>query len=146
MEQNRLESNNQSSFQMRQNRLENNNIYVIILFRRQNLLENIFPAQWKTEFQSYFSQKLLGSVRKNDIKSYFCVFNGYYIKIQKGIFPAVGITKTFIIIIILFCLFYLTGYRNARFKIISKLPTNEITRILTLSRFPLCVRAIPELH
>ena len=104
MEQNRLESNNQSSFQRRQNRLENNNIYVIILFRRQNLLENIFPAQWKTEFQSYFSQKLLGSVRKNVIKSYFCVFNGYDIKIQKGIFPAVGITKTFLLL--LFCFVY----------------------------------------
>ena len=55
---------------------------------RQNLLENIFPAQWKTEFQSYFSQKLLESAR--DIYIYislfFFFFNGYDIKIQKGIF------------------------------------------------------------
>ena len=35
-----------------------------MLFQRQNLLENIFSAQWKTEFQSYFSQKQLESARK----------------------------------------------------------------------------------
>ena len=61
-------------FQRRQNRLENNNICVIVLFQRQNLLENIFPSQWKTEFLSYFCQKLLESARKkknNYIKYYF---------------------------------------------------------------------------
>ena len=46
---------------------ENNcNICVIMLFQRQNLLENIFPAQWKTEFQFYFSQQLLKSARKEN--------------------------------------------------------------------------------
>ena len=72
-----------------------------MLFQRQNLLENIFPAQWKTEFQSYFSQKLLESARKknnNYIKSSF--FNGYDIKIQKGNFPAVGINKTLLILFV----------------------------------------------
>ena len=54
-------------FQRRQNRLENNNSCVITLFQRQKL-ENIFPAQWKTEFQSYFSQKLLESARKKKKK------------------------------------------------------------------------------
>ena len=39
-----------------------------MLFQRCNLLENIFPAQWKTEFQSYFSQKLLESTRKQKKK------------------------------------------------------------------------------
>ena len=55
-------------FQRRQNRLENNNICVVMLFQRKNLLENIFQAQWKTEFQSYFSQKLLESARKKKQK------------------------------------------------------------------------------
>ena len=35
-----------------------------MLFQRQNLLENIFSAQWKREFQSYFFQTLLESARK----------------------------------------------------------------------------------
>ena len=35
-----------------------------MLFQRQNLLENISPAQCNTEFQSYFSQKLLESARE----------------------------------------------------------------------------------
>ena len=58
------------------------------------MLENIIPAQWKTEFQSYFPKKLLESARNknNFIKSFF--FNGYDIKIQKGKVPAVGINKT----------------------------------------------------
>ena len=41
-----------------------------MLFQRQNLLENIFPAQWKTEFQTYFSQKLLESARKKQQQLY----------------------------------------------------------------------------
>ena len=75
------------------NRLESN----------KNLLENIFPAQWKTEFQSYFPKKLLESAsnKNNYIKSFL---NGYDIKIQKGNVPAVGINKT---LFILFRLFYL---------------------------------------
>ena len=70
------------------------------------MLENIFPAQWKTEFQSYFSLKLLESARKKKYIKFFFVFffNGYDIKIQKGNFPAVGINKT---LLILFCLFYI---------------------------------------
>ena len=69
------------------------------------MLENIFPDQWKTEFQSYFPQKLLESARnKNNILSLFFFFNGYDIKIQKGNVPAVGINKT---LFTLFCLFYL---------------------------------------
>ena len=61
-------------FQRRYNRLENNNICVIMLFQRQNLLENIFPAQWKTELQSYFSQKLLESARKKKKQLYKVFF------------------------------------------------------------------------
>ena len=71
------------------------------------MLENIFQAQWETEFQSYFSQKLLESARKKNIKSFFFFFfffNGYDIKRQKGHFPAVGINK---MLFILFCLFYI---------------------------------------
>ena len=93
-----------------------------MLFQRQNLLENIFPAQWKTEFQSYFSQKLLESARKKKIYKvfffffclflflfffFFIVFNGYDIKIQKENFPAVGINKTLSFLFVLFCLFYI---------------------------------------
>ena len=81
-----------------------------MLFQGKNLLENIFPAQWKTEFQSYFSQKLLESARKKKIYKvffFFFFFNGYDIKIQKGNFPAVGINKTLFILFVLFCLFYI---------------------------------------
>ena len=82
-----------------------------MLFQRQNLLENMFPAQWKTEFQSYFSKKLLESARgekKHYIKSFvFFFFNGYDIKIQKENFPAVGINKMLFILFVLFCLFYI---------------------------------------
>ena len=89
-----------------------------MLFQKQNLLENVFPAQWKTEFQSYFSEKLLDSARgktttkkknkknkNNYIKSFF-FFNGY-IKIQNGNFPTVGINKTLFILFVLFCLCYI---------------------------------------
>ena len=73
------------------------------------MLENIFPAQWKTEFQSYFSQKLLESARKKMYiyKIFFFFFNGYDIKRQKGNFPAVGINKMLFILFVLFCLFYI---------------------------------------
>ena len=79
------------------------------------MLENMFPAQWKTEFQSYFSQKLLESAREKKKKYiYICIyiffFNGYDIKIhkiQKGNFPAVGINEMLFILIVLFCLFYI---------------------------------------
>ena len=81
-----------------------------MLFQRQNLLENIFPAQWKTEFQSYFPQKLLESARKKNYIKYFFFFFffiGYDIKIQKVSFPAVGINKMLFILFVLFCLFYI---------------------------------------
>ena len=75
------------------------------------MLENMFPAQWKTKFQSYFSQKLLESAREEKniyIKSFvFFLFNCYDIKIQKGNFPAVGINKMLFILFVLFCLFYI---------------------------------------
>ena len=71
------------------------------------MLENIFPAQWKTEFQSYFSQKLLESGRKKNIYKVFFFFNGYDIKIQKGNFPAVGINKMLFIYFVCFVLFIL---------------------------------------
>ena len=37
-----------------------------MLFQRQNLLENIFPAQWKTKFQSKFSQTCLELAQDQD--------------------------------------------------------------------------------
>ena len=87
-----------------------------MLVQRQNLLENIFPAQWKTEFQSYFPQKLLESARtkkkkkkkKKNIYIKSFLSNGCDIKIQKGTVPAVCINKTLLILFVLFILFYLT--------------------------------------
>ena len=65
------------------------------------MLENMFPAQCKTEFQSYFSQnynRLVGEKKKKKKYKVFFLFsfffiNGYDIKIQKGNFPAVVINK-----------------------------------------------------
>ena len=62
-----------------------------MLFQRQN-----FPAQWKTEFQSYFSQKLLELARKKKKKKkkqlyqvffFFFFFSTVMIlKYKKGMF------------------------------------------------------------
>ena len=67
--------------------------------------ENIFPSQWKTEFQSYVSQKLLESARKKKQLYKVLFLTVMIFKIQKGIFPAVGI-KTLFFLFILLCLFY----------------------------------------
>ena len=99
---------------------ENNNICIIMLFQRQNLLENIFPAQWKTEFQSYFSQYLLESARKKKKKKkktiiYILFFFFFFFFFQRlwmilkykkiKNFPAAGINKTLFILFVLFILF-----------------------------------------
>ena len=71
------------------------------------MLENIFPALWKTEFQSFFPKKLLESARKKHIYIKSFLSNCCDIKIQKGNVPAVCINKTLFILFVLFCLFYL---------------------------------------
>ena len=99
-----------------------------MLFQRQNLLENIFPVQWKPEFQSYFSQNIIRiglkknkqtknkktkkqkkKKKKNTItQSLLLFFNGYDIQNTKREFFSVGINKTLFILFVLLCLFYLT--------------------------------------